>query len=124
MNAILSSLTCDKNSLDIDATGVAGLSFSGYQIQSATVLLREGVNNAKTSEAAAQHLKAANVLEQNTTGFMSACVGQGFQYYRAKGNVEADALERFFPVSLSYFLSSYNDAAWGDSLLGMSIFRL
>lgn len=99
MNAILSSLTCDKNSLDIDATGVAGLSFSGYQIQSATVLLREGVNNAKTSEAAAQHLKAANVLEQNTTGFMSACVGQGFQYYRAKGNVEADALERFFPVS-------------------------
>lgn len=93
----LSSLTCEKNPLDIDATGVVGLSFSGHRIQSATVLLNEDVNDTKTAEAAMQRLKAANIPEQNTIGFMFACVGRGFQYYRAKGNVEADAFRKFFP---------------------------
>ncbi|XP_029414670.1 F-box only protein 22 isoform X2 [Nannospalax galili] len=93
----LSSLTCEKNPLDIDATGVVGLSFSGHRIQSATVLLNEDVNDEKTAEAAMQRLKAANIPEQNTIGFMFACVGRGFQYYRAKGNVEADAFRKFFP---------------------------
>ncbi|KAM4862793.1 LOW QUALITY PROTEIN: F-box only protein 22-like [Urocitellus parryii] len=93
----LSSFTSEKNPLDIDATGVAGLSFSGQRIQSATVLLNEDVNDEKTAEAAMQRLKAANIPEQNTIGFMFACVGRGFQYYRAKGNVEADAFRKFFP---------------------------
>ncbi|XP_040131259.1 F-box only protein 22 isoform X1 [Ictidomys tridecemlineatus] len=93
----LSSFTSEKNPLDIDATGVAGLSFSGHRIQSATVLLNEEVNDEKTAEAAMQRLKAANIPEQNTIGFMFACVGRGFQYYRAKGNVEADAFRKFFP---------------------------
>ncbi|XP_046283835.1 F-box only protein 22 isoform X2 [Marmota monax] len=93
----LSSFTSEKNPLDIDATGVAGLSFSGHRIQSATVLLNEDVNDEKTAEAAMQRLKAANIPEQNTIGFMFACVGRGFQYYRAKGNVEADAFRKFFP---------------------------
>ncbi|XP_032123210.1 F-box only protein 22 isoform X2 [Sapajus apella] len=93
----LSSLTSEKNPLDIDATGVVGLSFSGHRIQSATVLLSEDVNDEKTAEAAMQRLKAANIPEQNTIGFMFACVGRGFQYYRAKGNVEADAFRKYFP---------------------------
>ncbi|XP_020954667.1 F-box only protein 22 [Sus scrofa] len=93
----LASLTSEKNPLDIDATGVVGLSFSGHRIQSATVLLNEDVNDEKTAEAAMQRLKAANIPEQNTIGFMFACVGRGFQYYRAKGNVEADAFRKFFP---------------------------
>ncbi|XP_029808313.1 F-box only protein 22 isoform X2 [Suricata suricatta] len=93
----LASLTSDKNPLDIDATGVVGLSFSGHRIQSATVLLNEEVNDEKTAEAAMQRLKAASIPERNTIGFMFACVGRGFQYYRAKGNVEADAFRKFFP---------------------------
>lgn len=76
---------------------MVGLSFSGHRIQSATVLLSEDVNDAKTAEAAMQRLKAASIPEQNTIGFMFACVGRGFQYYRAKGNVEADAFRKFFP---------------------------
>ncbi|XP_029095626.1 F-box only protein 22 [Monodon monoceros] len=93
----LASLTSEKNPLDIDATGVVGLSFSGHRIQSATVLLNEDVNDEKTAEAAMQRLKAANIPEQSTIGFMFACVGRGFQYYRDKGNVEADAFRKFFP---------------------------
>ncbi|XP_053450169.1 F-box only protein 22 isoform X1 [Nycticebus coucang] len=93
----LSSLTSQKNPVDLDATGVVGLSFSGLRIQSATVLLNEDVTDEKTAEAAMQRLKAANIPEQNTIGFMFACVGRGFQYYRAKGNVEADAFRKFFP---------------------------
>ncbi|XP_006888333.1 PREDICTED: F-box only protein 22 [Elephantulus edwardii] len=93
----LSSLTSEKHTLDIDATGVVGLSFSGQRIQSATVLLNEDVNDEKTAEAAMQRLKAANIPEHNTFGFMFACVGRGFQYYRAKENVEADAFRKLFP---------------------------
>lgn len=93
----LASLTSEKNPLDIDATGVVGLSFSGHQVQGATVLLNEDVNDEKTVDAAMQRLKAANIPEQNTIGFMFACVGRGSQYYRAKKNVEADAFRKFFP---------------------------
>uniref|UniRef100_A0A2K6TTV6 F-box protein 22 n=1 Tax=Saimiri boliviensis boliviensis TaxID=39432 RepID=A0A2K6TTV6_SAIBB len=66
-------------------------------VLSATVLLSEDVNDEKTAEAAVQRLKAANIPERNTVGFMFACVGRGFQYYRAKGNVEADAFRKYFP---------------------------
>ncbi|CAI9157810.1 unnamed protein product [Rangifer tarandus platyrhynchus] len=93
----LASLTSEKSPLDIDATGVVGLSFSGHQVQGATVLLNEDVNDEKTVDAAMQRLKAANIPEQNTIGFMFACVGRGSQYYRAKKNVEADAFRKFFP---------------------------
>ncbi|XP_020764348.1 F-box only protein 22 [Odocoileus virginianus] len=93
----LASLTSEKSPLDIDATGVVGLSFSGHQVQGATVLLNEDVNDEKTVDAAMQRLKAANIPERNTIGFMFACVGRGSQYYRAKKNVEADAFRKFFP---------------------------
>ncbi|XP_020033625.1 F-box only protein 22 isoform X3 [Castor canadensis] len=93
----LLSLTSEKNPVDIDAIGVVGLSFSGHRIQSATVLLNEEVNDEKTAEAAMQRLKAANIPEQNTIGFMFACVGRGFQHYRDKANVEADTFRKFFP---------------------------
>ncbi|XP_054444761.1 F-box only protein 22 [Pteronotus mesoamericanus] len=93
----LASLTSEKHPLDIDATGVVGLSFSGPRIQSATVLLTEDVSDEKAAEAAMQRLKAAHIPEHNTVGFMFACVGRGFQYYRAKGNVEADAFRKCFP---------------------------
>lgn len=93
----LVSLTSGSKPMHIDATGVVGLTFSGQRIQSATVLLTEDVNDEKSVEAAMQRLKAANIPEQNTIGFMFACVGRGFQYYRAKANVEADAFRKLFP---------------------------
>lgn len=90
-------LEFSRTPLDIDATGVVGLSFSGARVQSATVLLSEDVSDEKAVEAVMQRLKAANIPEHNTVGFMFACVGRGFQYYRAKGNVEADAFRKLFP---------------------------
>lgn len=61
------------------------------------MLLSEDVSDEKAAEAAVQRLKAAGIPERDTVGFMFACVGRGFQYYRAKGNVEADAFRKFFP---------------------------
>lgn len=86
-----------RSPLDVDATGVVGLSFSGARVQSATVLLSEDVSDEKAVEAAMQRLKAAHIPEHNTVGFMFACVGRGFQHYRAQGNVEADAFRKLFP---------------------------
>ncbi|XP_006767265.1 PREDICTED: F-box only protein 22 [Myotis davidii] len=34
---------------------------------------------------------------RDTVGFMFACVGRGAQFYRAQGNVEADAFRKAFP---------------------------
>ncbi|XP_043838754.1 F-box only protein 22 [Dromiciops gliroides] len=93
----LTSLTSESNPPTNEACGVVGLSFSGPQIQSASVLLNQDVNDEKTAEAAMQRLKAANIPEYNTFGFMFACVGRGFQYYRTRRNVEADAFRKFFP---------------------------
>ncbi|XP_078006892.1 F-box only protein 22 isoform X2 [Phascolarctos cinereus] len=94
----LTSLTSESNPPTNEACGVVGLSFSGPQIQSASVLLNQDVNDEKTAEAAMQRLKAANIPEYNTFGFMFACVGRGFQYYRTRRNVEADAFRKFFPT--------------------------
>lgn len=93
----LVSLTSRRKPLRSDASGVVGLTFSGPRIQSATVLLGEDVNSELMVEAAMQRLKAANIPEQNTVGFMFACIGRGCQHYRAKANVEADAFRKFFP---------------------------
>ncbi|NXX67577.1 FBX22 protein, partial [Spizella passerina] len=80
-----------------DACGVVGLAFSGPQIQSATVLLDQDVADERTAEAAMQRLKAANIPEHNTIGFMFACVGRGYRHYKTKRNMEADAFRKFFP---------------------------
>lgn len=77
---------------------MVGLSFSGQRVQGATVLLSEDVGDGKSAEAALQRLKAAGLPEQNTVGFMFACVGRGSQHYRAQGNVEADAFRKLFPA--------------------------
>ncbi|NXY42824.1 FBX22 protein, partial [Ceuthmochares aereus] len=92
------SLTSENNSAQPgDACGVVGLAFSGPQIQSATVLLDQDVADERTAEAAMQRLKAANIPEHNTIGFMFACVGRGYRYYKTKRNMEADAFRKFFP---------------------------
>ncbi|XP_028921696.1 F-box only protein 22 isoform X1 [Ornithorhynchus anatinus] len=93
----LTSLTSESSPAAGESCGVVGLSFSGPQVQSATVLLNQDVNDEKTAEAAMQRLKAANIPEHNTIGFMCACVGRGFRYYRTKKNIEADAFRKFFP---------------------------
>lgn len=80
-----------------DACGVVGLAFRGPQIQSATVLLDQDVADERTAEAAMQRLKAANIPEHNTIGFMFACVGRGYRHYKTKRNMEADAFRKFFP---------------------------
>ena len=61
------------------------------------MLLSEDVSDERTADAAMQRLKAADIPEQSTVGFMFACVGRGSQYYRARKNVEADAFRKFFP---------------------------
>ncbi|NXH12128.1 FBX22 protein, partial [Bucco capensis] len=92
------SLTSENNSAQPgDACGVVGLAFSGPQIQSATVLLDQDVADERTAEAAMQRLKAANIPERNTIGFMFACVGRGYRHYKTKRNMEADTFRKFFP---------------------------
>ncbi|NXJ73803.1 FBX22 protein, partial [Trogon melanurus] len=92
------SLTSENHSAQPgDACGVVGLAFSGPQIQSATVLLDQDVADERTVEAAMQRLKAANIPEHNTIGFMFACVGRGYRHYKTKRNMEADAFRKFFP---------------------------
>uniref|UniRef100_A0A8B9J1T1 F-box protein 22 n=1 Tax=Amazona collaria TaxID=241587 RepID=A0A8B9J1T1_9PSIT len=92
------SLTSENNNAQPgDACGVVGLAFSGTQIQSATVLLDQDVADERTAEAAIQRLKAANIPEHNTIGFMFACVGRGYRHYKTKRNMEADAFRKFFP---------------------------
>ncbi|XP_074862781.1 F-box only protein 22 [Carettochelys insculpta] len=93
----LTSLTSEDHSEVGDSCGVAGLAFSGPQLQSATVLLDQDVIDERTVEAAMERLKAANIPEHNTIGFMFACVGRGYQYYKTKSNLEADAFRKFFP---------------------------
>ncbi|NXV48215.1 FBX22 protein, partial [Uria aalge] len=92
------SLTSENNNAQPgDACGVVGLAFSGPQIQSATILLDQDVADERTAEAAMQRLKAANIPEHNTIGFMFACVGRGYRHYKTKRNMEADAFRKFFP---------------------------
>ncbi|NXC40492.1 FBX22 protein, partial [Penelope pileata] len=94
----VTSLTSENNNAQpSDACGVVGLAFSGPQIQSATVLLDQDVADERTAEAAMQRLKAANIPECNTIGFMFACVGRGYRHYKTKRNMEADAFRKFFP---------------------------
>lgn len=90
-------LPSSNNAQPSDACGVVGLAFSGPQIQSATVLLDQDVADERTAEAAMQRLKAANIPECNTIGFMFACVGRGYRHYKTKRNMEADAFRKFFP---------------------------
>ncbi|KAK7170554.1 hypothetical protein R3I94_000681 [Phoxinus phoxinus] len=76
--------------------GAVGLTFSGSKIQGASVLLDQDVNNPKAAEATIQRLKAANIPERNTMGFMFACVGRGYSSYNYQHNVEADTFRKIF----------------------------
>ncbi|XP_077173384.1 F-box only protein 22 [Paroedura picta] len=91
------SLMSENHSQPAESCGVVGLTFSGPQIQSAAILLDQDVVDEKTAEAAMQRLKAASIPERNTVGFMFACVGRGYQHYKTKQNLEADAFRKFFP---------------------------
>ncbi|XP_025025032.1 F-box only protein 22 [Python bivittatus] len=93
----ITSLTSENNVQPTESCGVVGLAFSGPQIQCASVLLDQDVTDDRTAEAAMQRLKAANIPEHNSLGFMFACVGRGYQYYQTKPNLEADAFRKFFP---------------------------
>ncbi|XP_078285856.1 F-box only protein 22 [Rhinoraja longicauda] len=77
--------------------GTVGLSFSGKQIQAASILLDEDMVSPENVEAAMKRLKAANIPEHNTVGFMFACIGRGQNYYSMMENVEADAFRKQFP---------------------------
>uniref|UniRef100_A0A8C5ML66 F-box protein 22 n=1 Tax=Leptobrachium leishanense TaxID=445787 RepID=A0A8C5ML66_9ANUR len=76
--------------------GAAGLTFSGPQIQAASVLLELDVDKEKTAESVIQRLKAAKIPEENSIGLMFACIGRGEQHYN-KDNVEADLFRKHFP---------------------------
>ncbi|XP_053320536.1 F-box only protein 22 [Spea bombifrons] len=76
--------------------GVVGLTFSGPQIQAASVVLDDDVENKKSADSVIQRLKAANIPEDNSVGFMFACVARGVQYY-GENNVEANLFRKHFP---------------------------
>ncbi|XP_067298224.1 F-box only protein 22 isoform X2 [Pseudorasbora parva] len=76
--------------------GAVGLTFSGSKIQGASVLVDQDINSPKAAEATIQRLKAANIPEKNTMGFMFACVGRGHNIYNNLHNVEADAFRKIF----------------------------
>ncbi|XP_048040244.1 F-box only protein 22 [Megalobrama amblycephala] len=76
--------------------GAVGLTFSGSKIQGASVLIEQDINSPKAAEATIQRLKAANIPEKNTMGFMFACVGRGHNIYNDQRNVEADAFRKIF----------------------------
>ncbi|EPQ12810.1 F-box only protein 22 [Myotis brandtii] len=57
----LVSLTSDTCPLDVDGTGVVGLSVSGQLVQSTKVLLSEDVSDEKALEATMQRLKATGI---------------------------------------------------------------
>ncbi|XP_030622603.1 F-box only protein 22 [Chanos chanos] len=78
--------------------GVVGFSLSGPRIQGASVLLEQDVSTPEAAEATLLRLKAANIPEKNTIGFMFACVGRGHNYYNGKRNVEADTFRKVFPT--------------------------
>ncbi|TRY56711.1 hypothetical protein DNTS_012974 [Danionella cerebrum] len=76
--------------------GAVGLAISGSKVQGASVLLEQDVSSPKEAEATIQRLKAANIPERNTMGFMFACVGRGHNSYSDQRNVEADAFRKIF----------------------------
>ncbi|XP_051983063.1 F-box only protein 22-like [Xyrauchen texanus] len=76
--------------------GAVGLTFNGSRIQGASVLVEQDVSSPKAAEATIQRLKAANIPERNTIGFMFACVGRGHNSYNNQHNVEADAFRKIF----------------------------
>ncbi|XP_016357542.1 F-box only protein 22-like [Sinocyclocheilus anshuiensis] len=76
--------------------GAVGLTFSGSKIQGASVLVDQDVSSPQAAEATIQRLKAANIPERNTMGFMFACVGRGHNSYNNQCNVEASAFRKIF----------------------------
>ncbi len=76
--------------------GAVGLTFSGSKIQGASVLVDQDVSSPKAAEATIQRLKAANIPERNTMGFMFSCVGRGHNSYNNQRNVEANAFRKIF----------------------------
>ncbi|KAF4082783.1 hypothetical protein AMELA_G00131540 [Ameiurus melas] len=77
--------------------GVVGLTLSGPRIQGASVLLDQDVSTPAAAEVTIRRLKAANIPESNTVGFMFACVARGHNHYNGQHNVEADVFHKLFP---------------------------
>ncbi|XP_060796741.1 F-box only protein 22 [Neoarius graeffei] len=77
--------------------GVVGLTLSGPRIQGTSVLLDQDVTTPAAAEVTIRRLKAANIPESNTVGFMFACVARGHNHYNGQHNVEADVFHKLFP---------------------------
>ncbi|KAK3533761.1 hypothetical protein QTP70_025837 [Hemibagrus guttatus] len=77
--------------------GVAGLTLSGPRIQGASVLMDQEVSTPASAEVTMRRLKATNIPESNTVGFMFACVARGHNHYSGQHNVEADIFHKLFP---------------------------
>ncbi|XP_076879997.1 F-box only protein 22 [Brachyhypopomus gauderio] len=88
--------TCGTSCLP-GSFGVLGLALSGPRIQGASVLLDQDVSSPRAAEDTLRRLKAANIPERNTVGFMFACVARGPNHYNHQHNVEAEAFHKLFP---------------------------
>ncbi|TUG88270.1 F-box only protein 22 [Bagarius yarrelli] len=69
----------------------------GPRIQGASVLMDQDVSTPASAEVTIRRLKAANIPERNTVGFMFACVARGHNHYNNQHNVEADVFHKLFP---------------------------
>ncbi|XP_053491360.1 F-box only protein 22 [Ictalurus furcatus] len=86
-----------KDCCSLGSFGVVGLTLSGPRIQGASVLLDQDVSTPAAAEVTIRRLKAANIPESNTVGFMFACVARGHNHYNGQHNVEADVFHKLFP---------------------------
>lgn len=74
-----------------------GVAFCGEHLKVASVLLPHEINDADAALCEIAKLKTANIPEQNTIGFMFACIGRGQYHYDRQVNVEANAFHKLFP---------------------------
>lgn len=87
------------------------------------MLLDQDVVNERTAEAAMQRLKAANIPEHNSLGFMFSCIGRGYEHYKTKQNLEADAFRKFFPSTPLFGFFGHGEIGCDRIVTGNFILR-
>lgn len=71
-------------------------SISGQNVQVASVIISETINNANDSEECVKKLKAHNLPEENSFCFMFACLGRGEGLY-GQSDIESSLFRKHFP---------------------------
>ena len=72
------------------------VTFSGPNVQVATIVIKETVQSEEGFEKEVKRLKNCNLPEENSFAFMFACVGRGCGLYD-KEDVETSIFKKHFP---------------------------